>query len=393
MIEGINRAESRRLDWIAITFLASFPILSIIGIALHTIYVGFSWHLIGFWIGMHIVTGLGITAGYHRCFSHRSHKAHPILQAIYLLLGAMVFQHSLRSWARNHRLHHMYSDTDKDPHNINEGFFWAHLGWIIYRSDWENDYSNIKDLDSNKLVQWQDRYYWPIAIGLSLLVPVLYGLLAGDFFGAIVYGGILRITFQEHCIFAINSFAHTFGRQKYSLKCEARDSTILALLGNGEGFHSFHHRFANDYRNGWRWYQWDPSKWLIKACSFIGLAKDLKTAPYRDILRAQIAVEHELLQRKLAAAPKEVNEVILARVEEMKRSLEQVAARFNEAKKHLQLCNLQTERERWKNELNKFREELNETRKKWQILKARIMHTKQMHLLNMQTALAITSIA
>jgi stearoyl-CoA desaturase (delta-9 desaturase) len=239
---------------------------------------------------MFYFTGMGVTAGYHRYFSHRSHDAHPIIQWFYLIAGSTMIQRPVLDWAQVHRVHHLYADTELDPHNINQGFYYAHMGWIYQKTTLLNSYNMVPDLVSNKWVQMQKKYYWWIVLifgaGLSTLIGATYGRPLGGF----LWGFALKVVLQSHSANAINSWAHTFGKQTYSKKNHARDSFWLALFSNGEGFHSFHHRFPSDFRNGVRWFDWDPSKWFIGAMSWIGLTKNLKRTDSGDIERAKVGI-------------------------------------------------------------------------------------------------------
>jgi stearoyl-CoA desaturase (delta-9 desaturase) len=139
----------------------------------------------------------------------------------------------------------------------------------------------------NKYCVWQEKYYWWLVLIFGIALPTGIGALYGRPLGGFLWGFALRMVLQNHVIFSINSLAHTWGKQTYSTKFEARDNWLLALISNGEGYHSFHHRFASDYRNGWRWFDWDPSKWFIGAMSYLGLTGNLKRTPKEKILAAK----------------------------------------------------------------------------------------------------------
>ncbi|MGZ3723486.1 MAG: acyl-CoA desaturase [Bdellovibrionales bacterium] len=284
-----NWNSSSGINWGIALYLFLSPILAIGGVIVYSIYNGVHWLEPAQFTFLYFVTGLGITAGFHRCYAHKSHEAHPIVQLFYLIGGAVVIQQPVLQWATIHRIHHRYSDTDLDPHNINQGFFYAHMGWIFQRTALVNDYSMVPDLLANRLVMWQKKYYWVLigvfGVGLSTLIGAMVGRPLGGF----LWGFALRMVLQNHIIYSINSWAHTFGKQTYSTKFQARDSFLLALISNGEGYHSFHHRFAMDYRNGWRWWHWDPSKWFIGFMSWFGLTKNLHRTPKEKIVGAKIA--------------------------------------------------------------------------------------------------------
>jgi stearoyl-CoA desaturase (delta-9 desaturase) len=135
-------------------------------------------------------------------------------------------------------------------------------------------------------VRFQDRYYIPLAILMAAIVPAAIGTAWGDPIGALLVVGFLRLVVQWHATFSINSLAHYIGARPYDPNSTARDSWITALVSFGEGYHNFHHRFQADYRNGIRWYHFDPTKWTIRAMSWVGLTKDLRRTPKDAIERA-----------------------------------------------------------------------------------------------------------
>ncbi len=246
---------------------------------------------------------LAITCGYHRLFAHSAYQAHPALKIVYLLFGAMALQNSVLVWSAGHRVHHRYIDDPmRDPYCARRGFWFSHIGWMLrnYPSG-EPDLSVVRDLQRDPLVMWQHRYYVPIAVSMNVGLPLLVGWLSGDIVGTFLLAGVLRLVVSHHLTFFINSAAHMFGSQPYTAENTARDNAIVAVLTFGEGYHNFHHLFENDYRNGVRWWQWDPSKWFIKAMSWCGLAKNLKSVPWFRIQRARLAAQFKRAERDLAA--------------------------------------------------------------------------------------------
>jgi stearoyl-CoA desaturase (delta-9 desaturase) len=237
-----------------------------------------------------VATGLGITVGYHRLFAHATYKANSLVQFLLLFFGAAAFEQSTLKWASQHRDHHRYVDTDRDPYNIKKGFFYAHIGWLMF---WDHviDYDNAKDLQKNPLVAHQHRHYYAWAVGAGIVTPLLIGLLTGHLLGALIFAVCFRLTFVYHATFCINSVCHMFGKATYDIYSSAKDHWFVALLTFGEGYHNFHHRFPSDYRNAIRWYQWDPSKWLIALMSKMGLTWDLKKVSAFRILEARLAGE------------------------------------------------------------------------------------------------------
>jgi stearoyl-CoA desaturase (delta-9 desaturase) len=197
----------------------------------------------------------------------------------------MALQNSILKWCSDHRTHHKKLDTKEDPYSITKGFFHAHIGWII-----ENKNAKIRgvnDLKSNSIVMFQEKHYWIISITLSFLIPLTIGFIYGRPFGSLLWGGILRVTAVHHFTFFINSLCHFIGTRPFEPKITARDSWWVAFLTFGEGYHNFHHKFQWDYRNGIRWYDFDPSKWIIKTLSFLKLTSNIKKVEEYQILNAR----------------------------------------------------------------------------------------------------------
>lgn len=283
--------HSSKLNWTNVIFFGVTHALGLIGAPLYIYFYGISWGEIILFLFYFSVTGLGITVGYHRLFAHRTYKAGKWVTFLNLFFGAAAFEKSAIDWASHHREHHRYVDSDKDPYSINKGFFFAHMGWMLF---WKAPptYPNVKDLQSNPLIQHQDRYYLAWAIVSSILLPVLIGTLMGHGLGTFLIAVCARIALVYQGTWCINSVAHTFGKKPYDLTGSARDNWFAALFTWGEGYHNFHHRFPNDYRNGVQWYQWDPSKWMIAFFRALHLTSDLKKTSKFKILNAKIAAQN-----------------------------------------------------------------------------------------------------
>ena len=243
---------------------------------------------------------LTLSAGYHRLFAHPTYRASGFLRFLFLMFGAGSAQASALLWASDHRVHHARLDEEEDPYNIRKGFWWAHMGWLLYRAP-TPDFENVKDLNADPLVRFQHRHYLPLMLLAGFALPTAIAALWGDALGGLLLAGFLRLMVQYQATFCINSVAHSVGRRPYSTSVSARDSWISALLTMGEGYHNYHHRFPGDYRNGIRWYHFDPSKWLVWTLSKLRLASDLKRAPREMIARARRSVLAE--GRKLTSRP------------------------------------------------------------------------------------------
>ncbi|MDW7550771.1 fatty acid desaturase [Pseudoalteromonas sp. McH1-7] len=234
--------------------------------------------------------GLSITAGYHRLWAHKAYDAHPVIQIIFALGGAFALQNSALHWSSDHRIHHgQVDDPVKDPYAATRGFWYSHIGWMLrdYQGDSYGDYSNARDLQRNRIVMWQHKHYMKLVLLTNIGIPLTLGLLLGNVIGMLLLAGVLRLVLSQHFTFFINSLAHIWGSRPYTEKNTARDNGFLALFTYGEGYHNFHHIFASDYRNGIRWYHYDPTKWLIRAFAALGLASKLKRTPIERIEKAK----------------------------------------------------------------------------------------------------------
>jgi stearoyl-CoA desaturase (delta-9 desaturase) len=271
-----SRGRGARIDVTNLLFLGAAH-LAAAGAVVYMAAVHFSWWTLGLGALWATLCGVSITGGYHRLFSHSTYSASPLLRAFYLAFGAASVQNSALAWSADHRAHHADTDGDGDPYNIRRGFWWAHIGWVFHRS--QSNAAFVRRLEEDPLVRLQDRFYLPLALLFGALLPAAIGAAWGDALGAFLVAGCLRLVLQWHATFSINSLAHTIGRQPYCSRSSARDSFWLAFLTLGEGYHNFHHRFQWDYRNGIRWYHFDPTKWWVWTMAALGLARDLQRVP------------------------------------------------------------------------------------------------------------------
>ena len=271
--------QRRQKNWINILFLSLTPVIGVAGTAAYAIVFGIRWWEPALFAVLFGLVSFSVTAGYHRCFAHRAYVGHPIVQAFSLFFGAMALQNSALKWSSDHRDHHRYVDLEWDPYSIRRGGLWAHILWLFYKEPPERTYDNVPDLRANRLVRWQFRFNGAIGIVAGLGIPTLIGALFGRPLGGLLWGGFLRIVLIHHTTFLVNSVAHLYGTRPYTEANSGRDNALLAFVTNGEGYHNFHHKFPSDFRNGVRWYQWDPTKWLIVLLGHVGLARHLVRTP------------------------------------------------------------------------------------------------------------------
>lgn len=250
-----------------------------------------------FSIMYYFFTGLGITAGYHRLWAHRSYNASKPLEYFLALAGAGAVEGSIKWWARGHRAHHRYTDTDLDPYGAHHGLLWSHIGWMIVKPRRKPGVADVSDLSKNQVVRWQHRHYLPLFLTMGLFVPMaVAGLGWGDWRGGFFFAGVARLMFVHHSTFCVNSLAHYLGETPFDDKHTPRDHFITALVTIGEGYHNFHHQFPMDYRNAIKWYQYDPTKWFIVACQWIGLATHLRSFPENEVKKGQLTMELKKLR-------------------------------------------------------------------------------------------------
>jgi stearoyl-CoA desaturase (delta-9 desaturase) len=249
-------------------------------------------------------TGLGITAGYHRLWAHRTYQATWIVRLFLMLGGTLGIQNSILFWASGHRTHHQHvDDVDHDPYSAKRGFWYSHIGWMLrnYPSG-ESNYKNAPDLLNDRMVMFQHNYYIPMVLLTNVGFTALIGWAVGDIWGVMLMAGLVRLVLNHHLTFFINSLAHMYGTQPYTDENTARDNPWLAFLTWGEGYHNYHHIFQYDYRNGVKWWQFDPTKWLILGLSKVGLTSNLKRIPTLTILHAEVAMKFKRAEANISTA-------------------------------------------------------------------------------------------
>ncbi|MBS1859133.1 MAG: fatty acid desaturase [Acidobacteria bacterium] len=237
----------------------------------------FSWKsLIISVIFYYICTGLGISLGYHRLHTHRSYKVPLWLEYFFALCGTLTLEGGPIFWVAVHRLHHQLSDQPGDPHSPRDGAFWSHVGWILWG---ETNHNNTRvmskyapDLAKHKFYVWLTSYHWVPNVILGAIVLALGGI---DLF---LWAMCLRIVFGLHATWAVNSATHMFGRRRFNIRDDSRNTWWIALISFGEGWHNNHHAHPTSARHGLAWYELDQSWLLIKALAFFGIARNVKVA-------------------------------------------------------------------------------------------------------------------
>jgi len=234
-----------------------------------------------FHMGYYWISALGITAGAHRLWSHKSYKASLPLKAILACLSSMSYENSVFEWARDHRVHHKFSDTDADPHNSKRGFFFSHIGWLLCRKHpqviVQGKKIDLSDLLNDPVVMFQHKYkYTFMAVFTFILPTVLPVLLWNESFWTSYCICILRYVLVLHATWSVNSFAHFFGDKPYDKSIQPSENPFVAFFAVGEGFHNYHHTFPMDYSTSEYGLKLNFTTLFIDAMHLLGLAYDRK---------------------------------------------------------------------------------------------------------------------
>jgi len=228
------------------------------------------------------ISALGVTAGAHRYWTHRSYKAKLPLQIFLAFANAMATENSILVWSRDHRVHHKFSETDADPHNAKRGFFFAHMGWLMCRKHPDviskGSKIDISDLRNDPVVAFQHRHYLACAFVANLLIPTAVPMYFwGESFWAAYTIAVLRYVVVLHNTWLVNSAAHLWGDKPYDININPAENLVVSLLSTGEGFHNYHHTFPHDYSTSeWR-YSFNFTTLFIDAMALIGQAYDRRS--------------------------------------------------------------------------------------------------------------------
>ncbi len=249
---------------------------------------GVHWVPLGLLAVMYLLTGLGVTVGYHRLFTHKSFETGRVMTFIIGVLGSMSMEGSILQWVANHRQHHQHSDSDNDPHsphthgggvwNMIRGMWHAHMGWIT-RGTNPDLKRYVPDLQKDRMVRWLSLTF-PVWVLVGMLMPaVVCGLIMMSWKGVLlgfIWGGLVRVLLVHHVTWSVNSVCHVWGSRPFESHDESRNNVICGVLAMGEGWHNNHHAFPTSARHGLRWWQFDLSYIVIKTMEALGLARNVR---------------------------------------------------------------------------------------------------------------------
>lgn len=363
--------DKTNIDWTTSIFLIGYHLVLIITLPLYLYTSSPQIGLIIAAIAIFILSGIGVSSGYHRLYSHRAYSLNKIAELFVLLFGTLAIQSSVLKWAHDHRIHHRYVDTEKDPYSIKKGFWYAHMLWLLKKHN-ELNPSVVQDLLKNKLVMFQHKYYLSLMIATNLGVMLLCGWIFNDYMGAFVLTFLARVCVSHHTTWFVNSLAHSFGTRPYSREHSAVNNWLLAFVTLGEGYHNYHHTFTSDYRNGVRWYQYDPTKMFIWFLSKVGLAKNLITVERLVIKKRLLGEDKRLLLEKLhefkSTQRKRIEQKIITTEAFLRRKLSelgQLRQRYKQMRK--ERIQEQAAKET-KNEIRILETDINQNLKTWKVL-------------------------
>ena|SRR2546421_832672 len=238
------------------------------------LWMGWSWSGFVLAMALYFVRMFGVTAGFHRYFSHRSFKTSRAFQLVLAVLATTSIENGPLWWAGHHRAHHKHSDTALDIHSAAQrGFFWSHMGWILVARYKQTDWARVQDLARYPELRWLDRHALVPGLALAAILAATGGL------WALLWGFFVSTVLLWHGTFAVNSLAHRIGRRRYPTGDESRNSFLIALFTLGEGWHNNHHHYQRSERQGFYWWELDVTHYLLRVLSWVGLVWDLHGPP------------------------------------------------------------------------------------------------------------------
>ena len=267
---SISQAQPLKWRWKVVTVTLMLHLAALLAFVPQF----FSWQAIGVALLLHCITmGLGISLGFHRLASHRSFKLPKLLEYFFILCGTLAAQGSVKGWVGYHRMHHLYTDESKDPHNSTEGFLWSHLTWVMHDIPEEPERLRLtKDIANDPFYTFCCKYHTFLQVVLGLILYAIGGM------PFVVWGIFVRVVFGFHSTFFVNSVCHMFGYRNHNTPDMSTNNWWVALLTFGEGWHNNHHAAQFSARFSDRWWEVDMVWWVIITLESLGLATQVKRA-------------------------------------------------------------------------------------------------------------------
>jgi len=250
-------------------------------------FVPFSWALVALWAVSHFLRAIGLTLAFHRYFAHRSFQMNRTARFIWSFIGTAAMQKGPLWWAGHHVNHHRYADRDGDPHSpMVSGVYYAHIGWFLNDAKHDRlEVSNpvMRDFSKAPEIVWLNNQFWLPPLLLAVAMFLIGGM------PWLIWGFCLPTMTLAHATFAINTINHMFGSRRFDTIDESRNNAVTAFFAVGEGWHNNHHRYQRSARNGFYWWEFDPTWYVIRLMQMVGLVWDVKTVPQRIYDEARAA--------------------------------------------------------------------------------------------------------
>jgi sn-1 stearoyl-lipid 9-desaturase len=264
-----SKALPKNINWKNLTIIITFHLLTVAA------FFMFSWqNLLVMLIGNWIVGSLGVGLGYHRLLTHRSFKAPKWLEYLLTVFGALAIQDDAPKWVATHRIHHQFTEQERDPHSTRPGFFWAHIGWIVRGTANDHDTATLKkyvpDLMKDKFHVALARFYY-----IPLIISGVILFLIGGW-SMVLWGVFARVVFGWHSTWLVNSATHFWGTRSFETTDDSTNNFWIALLTFGEGWHNNHHAQPSSARHGLKWHQFDLNWLTIRLFEKLGWAKNIR---------------------------------------------------------------------------------------------------------------------
>jgi len=287
--DDVEPVHSERRDRIITGVVTVLPVISLAFVVWQLWDSFLGWNDIFVFLVMYALTGIGVTVGFHRLFTHRAFRTTPAVRGLLAILGSAAIEGPVISWVADHRKHHAFSDQEGDPHSphVGHGSGWggavrgllhAHVGWLFIHTHRGRRTRYTPDLLKDPVVSWVDRTFLLWAIGglaMAFGLGVLFGGRLRDGVTGLLWGGAVRMLILHHVTYSINSLCHFFGRRRFATSDESRNLAWLAPLSLGEAWHNNHHAFPTAAGHGMERWQIDPSALVIRGLERLGLAWDV----------------------------------------------------------------------------------------------------------------------
>ena len=250
-------------------------------------FVPFSWGLIALWAVSHFLRAIGLTLAFHRYFAHRSFQMNRAARFVWTFIGTAAMQKGPLWWAGHHVNHHRYADRDGDPHSpMVSGIYYAHIGWFLNDAKHDRlEASNpvMRDFSKAPEIVWLNNFFFVPPLLLAIAMFLIGGM------PWLIWGFCLPTMTLAHATFAINTINHMFGSRRFDTIDESRNNPLTAFFAVGEGWHNNHHRYQRSARNGFYWWEFDPTWYVIRLMKAVGMVWDVKTVPERIYEEARVS--------------------------------------------------------------------------------------------------------